>query len=338
MKTLFLYIVNVKSPQFLAGLSATEWLVRGAEGAPYRLIEERAEALPPQADYFALLTPATPLVTARHLYGLIDQMERRGFSGLEIGDGFLIKTAAYKEGVRPKRRVTEPFADRAESTADIHKAEKALYRRIAELSAQNGAIIPDVDAVRIDGKSLVEPGATVEPFAIVKASRVQCGAVIGSFSRVENAVIGQNATVTHAVVRDSRIGQNATVGPFAYVRDQSVVGDGCRIGDFVEIKKSTLEKGVKAAHLAYVGDATVGEGTNVGCGTVFANYDGVTKRQTTVGKGVFIGANTNLVAPLTVGDNAYIAAATTVTEDVPPGAFVIGRARAEKKQRKNKPD
>lgn len=337
MKTLFLYIVNAKTTPVLAGLSAIEWLVKGAENTPYRLIEE-GEPILPQTDYFALLTPATPLVTARHLTGLIEEMERRGFSGLEIGDGFLIKTAAYKSGFRPKRRVTEPFADRVENAEKIHKAEKVLYRRIAEISAQNGAIIPDVDAVRIDGKSVVERGATVEPYAIVKASRVQCGAVVGSFSEVENAVIGQNARVTHSVVRDSTVGQNATVGPFAYIRNQSVVGDGCRIGDFVEIKNSTLGEGVKASHLAYVGDATVGEGTNVGCGTVFANYDGVKKRQTKVGKGVFIGANTNLVAPVVVGDNAYIAAATTVTEDVPSGAFVIGRVRAEKKQRKNKLD
>ena len=334
MKTLFLYIVDDKNAPILAGLSAVEWLKRGAGDLPHKALCAEAPLEKPQTDYFAVLTPSTPLVTAEHLKFLICEMEKRGYAGLEIGRGMLVKTAAYYEGFHPKRRANFPFAAVAEEGQNLALAEKTLYRRIAELSAQNGAIIPDVETVRIDALSTLEAGVTVEPYATVKNSKAECGAVIGSFSEVENARIGRNAKVLRSVVKDSEIEAGATVGPFAYVRMQSVVGEGCRIGDFVEIKRSRLGKGVKAAHLAYVGDAVVGEGTNVGCGVVFANYDGKQKHATTVGKNVFIGANTNLVAPVTVGDGAYVAAATTVTRDVTEGAFVIGRSRAEQKQKK----
>ena len=334
MKTLFLYIVKRDDDPILAGLTATEWLIRGAGEIPYRVIGSLEEATPTETDWFALLTGSTPLVTAEYLYDLVKECERRGVSGLEIGDGFLVGSAAYKEGFRPKRRASAPVARRVESASDAFRAEKGLYRRIAEISVQNGAIIPDMDSVRIDAMSLVESGAVVEPFALIEGSVIQSGARIGSFSEIYSSRIGRGATIRHAVVKDSTVGAGATIGPFAYIRESSVIGEGCRIGDFVEVKKSTLGAGVKAAHLAYVGDATVGEKTNVGCGTVFANYDGKTKHATTVGKRVFIGANTNLVAPLTVGDDAYIAAATTVTEDIPAGRFVIGRVRAEEKSKK----
>ena len=120
----------------------------------------------------------------------------------------------------------------------------------------------------------------------------------------------------------------ASVGPYARLR-RATIGEDCRVGDFVEVKNSTLENGVKAAHLSYIGDAAVGERTNVGCGTVFCNYDGKTKHKTTVGCDCFIGANTNLVAPLVVGDKAFIAAGTTVTRDVDEKTFTIGRVRQD---------
>ena len=334
MKTLFLYIIKQDNDPLLAGLTATEWLLRGAGNTPCRVIDDIGEANLPDADWFAVLTGSTPLVTEGYLSDLVKECDRRGVLGLEIGDGFLVESAAYKAGFRPKRSASAPVARRMNGAADISRTERELYRRIAETSVQNGAIIPDVDNVRIDALSTVESGATVEPYCFVKNSVVESGARIGAFSEIENSLIRKGALVSRSVVKDSEIGERATVGPFAYIRENGRIGAGCRIGDFVEIKKSTLEAGVKAAHLAYVGDAVVGEGTNVGCGTVFANFDGSKKHSTAVGKRVFIGANSNLVAPLTVGDEAYIAAATTVTKDIPAGAFVIGRVRAEEKRKK----
>lgn len=336
MKSLFLYLIkdpNVQGTR-LAGLTPLEWLMRGAGDIPYRVIGAEAEILPAEGcDYLAMLYESTPLVRAEDLYALAEEIELRGADGISIGRGRLQKTEAFLRGWQPKRRCAASFATEISRAENLFSAERTLYRRNAEKSAQNGAIIPDPEAVRIDAHSTVEAGVILEPYVSVTRSVLRKGARIGSFSEVENSEIGEDAVLSRSVVKDSRIGAGATVGPFAYIRMDSEIGKGCRIGDFVEVKRSTLEEGVKAAHLTYIGDASVGAKTNVGCGTVFANYDGKEKHRTEVGRSVFIGANANLVAPLSIGDGAYIAAATTVTKEVAAGAFVIGRVRAEEKKR-----
>ena len=178
----------------------------------------------------------------------------------------------------------------------------------------------------IDPSVVVEDGAIIEPFAVIKGRSVlKKGCVVGSFSYVEDSVIGKNIVVRSSRICGSTVGDNCTVGPDAHLRNNARVGDGCRIGNFVEIKNSTLESGVKAAHLSYIGDATVGANTNVGCGVIFVNYDGREKHRTTVGKNCFIGCNSNLVAPLTMGDDCFVACGTTVNKDVESGSFLIGR-------------
>ncbi len=173
----------------------------------------------------------------------------------------------------------------------------------------------------------VGKNVTIEPYAVVKGNTILSdGCVIGSFSYLDNAVIGENTVVRSSRITDSTVGSSCTVGPNAHVRDHAEIGNGCRIGNFVEVKKSVLHDGVKASHLSYVGDAEVGRGTNVGCGVIFVNYDGKVKHHTTVGENCFIGCNSNLVAPLTVGKNCFIACGTTVDKDVPDGAFSIGRS------------
>ena len=153
------------------------------------------------------------------------------------------------------------------------------------------------------------------------------GAVIGTNSILEKAEIGAGTTVNNSQVYESTVGAHATVGPFAYIRPQCVVGDHCRIGDFVELKKSSIGNGTKVSHLTYIGDATVGERVNFGCGTVVVNYDGYHKNQTVIGDDCFIGCNTNLVSPVTLGDRVFTAAGTTVTKNVPDGALAVARAR-----------
>jgi bifunctional N-acetylglucosamine-1-phosphate-uridyltransferase/glucosamine-1-phosphate-acetyltransferase GlmU-like protein len=151
---------------------------------------------------------------------------------------------------------------------------------------------------------------------------------IGPFSILrENANIGDENTVIQSNLSDCNIARHCSVGPFATLRGGANIGSGCRIGDYVEIKKSVLKDGVKAAHLAYIGDAEIGKKTNIGCGTVFANYNGKIKQKTVVGENVFIGANTNLVAPLSVGGNSFIAAGSTITENIPENSFAIARER-----------
>ncbi len=142
-----------------------------------------------------------------------------------------------------------------------------------------------------------------------------------------DSVIGAGCTVTASVMEEARVGDTTTVGPYAYLRKGASVGSHCRIGDFVEIKNSTIGDYTKASHLAYIGDATVGSRCNIGCGVIFVNYDGKTKHKTTVEDDCFIGSNCNIIAPVVLREGSYIAAGTTVTEETPSDSFVIGRSR-----------
>ena len=189
-----------------------------------------------------------------------------------------------------------------------------------------GVTIVSPETTFIDEGVQIGEGTVVYPFNVIRGNCVIGKNVkIYSYCDLVDVEIGDNAEIRSSNCEKAKIGKNTTVGPFATIRKGAVIGDGCRVGDFVEIKNSTLGDGVKCAHLAYVGDAVVGERTNVGCGAVFANYNGKVKRKTEVGKDVFIGCNVNLIAPLKVGDDCFIAGGSTVTDDVENGKFVISR-------------
>jgi bifunctional UDP-N-acetylglucosamine pyrophosphorylase/glucosamine-1-phosphate N-acetyltransferase len=180
----------------------------------------------------------------------------------------------------------------------------------------------------IDESVIIEDGAEIHPMVVLRGRTViRKGAKIFSFCELIDTEVGEDCEMRASYAAGAIIGARTTVGPFACIRKGTVIGEDCRIGDFVEIKNSFIGNGVKAAHLAYVGDSTVGPGVNVGCGVVFANFDGKQKRGVNVGAGAFIGCNANLIAPLQIGEGAYIAAGSTVTEDVPPGTLCIARAR-----------
>lgn len=182
--------------------------------------------------------------------------------------------------------------------------------------------------VYISPESKIEDGAVVYPNnSILGASVIRKGAVVYPNCIIEDCDIGEGAEVTASVLHGAVVGKNTTVGPFAYMRKGSKIGEGCRIGDFVEIKNAEVGDGTKVAHLTYVGDCEIGKNCNIGCGVVFVNYDGKTKHRTSVGDRCFIGSNCNLIAPLEIGSGSYIAAGTTVTESVPPDGLVVGRSR-----------
>ena len=151
---------------------------------------------------------------------------------------------------------------------------------------------------------------------------------LGPNTLLENCRIGDGVTVNASQVIESTVGKNTTVGPFAYIRPGCVIGEKARIGDFVELKNSTIGDGTKVSHLTYIGDSDFGKGINVGCGVVTVNYDGKKKYRTTVEDNAFIGCNVNLVSPVTVRKGAYLAAGGTITEEVPEDALVVARARA----------
>lgn len=210
---------------------------------------------------------------------------------------------------------------------EYEKLERArLERNLAYM--EKGVTFIDARTVYIDEGVRIGAGTVIYPCVVIEGD-VEIGenCVIGQNSRIKDSVIGSGTSVQSSVVLDSTIGKDTSVGPFAYLRPGSQVGNGCKVGDFVEIKNSKLGDGAKAAHLTYVGDSDVGERVNLGCGVVFVNYDGSRKYRSVVEDGAFIGCNVNLVSPVHVGKDAYVAAGSTITSDVPDGALYVARAR-----------
>ncbi len=195
---------------------------------------------------------------------------------------------------------------------------------------EEGVVFIDLKMAYIDEGVRIGRGTTIYPCAVIEGDvTIGENCVIGQNTRIKDSVIGDNTTIQSSVILESRVGSDTTVGPFAYLRPASNVGNGCKVGDFVEIKNSTLGDGAKASHLTYIGDSDVGERVNLGCGVVFVNYDGSRKYRSVVEDGAFIGCNSNLVSPVHIGRNAYVAAGSTITKDVPEGALYVARARGK---------
>ncbi len=197
-----------------------------------------------------------------------------------------------------------------------------------------GVTLIDPATTYVDADVEVGADTVIYPCVFLEGStKIGAACEIHSGSRIVNSTIGDRVCVrNHTVVSDSTIESGAFLGPFAHIRPGSAVGTDAHIGNFVELKKTSMGKGAKANHLAYLGDAVIGDKSNVGAGTITCNYDGEKKHQTTIGAGVFVGSNSTLVAPVTLADGAYIAAGSAVTKDVPAGALGIGRARQENKE------
>lgn len=209
--------------------------------------------------------------------------------------------------------------------------EKRLKINIAHL--ENGVNFVDINGAYIDETVEIGAGTLIGPCVTLEGNTViGDGCVIGQNTRIKDSVIGSRVEIQSSVITESSVGEGTKVGPFAYMRPGSKVGKDCKVGDFVEIKNSTFGDGSKASHLTYIGDSDVGSGVNLGCGVVFVNYDGTNKYRSTVGDGAFIGCNSNLVSPVNVGEGAYIAAGSTVTEDVEADALYVARAKGTKKQ------
>jgi bifunctional UDP-N-acetylglucosamine pyrophosphorylase/glucosamine-1-phosphate N-acetyltransferase len=202
-------------------------------------------------------------------------------------------------------------------------------RSRTEALAARGVIVEDPASTLVGPEVVVESGAVLRPFTILEGRTVvRAGATIGPFVRLVDMEIGARATVLdHCVLKESVVEEGASVGPFSHFRPGSRVGPASKVGNFVELKKTHLGEGSKAQHLSYLGDATIGPGVNIGAGTITCNYDGETKSPTRIEAGAFVGSDAILVAPVTIGEGAYVGAGSTITEDVPKDALALGRAR-----------
>jgi bifunctional UDP-N-acetylglucosamine pyrophosphorylase/glucosamine-1-phosphate N-acetyltransferase len=231
-------------------------------------------------------------------------------------DGRIVSAVAFEDDGR-----FEGINDRSQLAA----AEWSLRVRLNEAHMTNGVTMRDPSTVYLDWTVDLGIDVTLEPNVVLRgATTIGDGSVIGTGSQLLDATVGRRAHVWASIVESSSVEDDATVGPFSHLRPGSVVGPGASVGNFAELKNTRLGAGAKQHHVSYLGDTVVGAGANIGAGTITANYDGVKKHATTIGEGAFIGVDTMLVAPVSVGDGAKTGAGAVVTRDVPAGKLAVG--------------
>ncbi|WP_099158899.1 bifunctional UDP-N-acetylglucosamine diphosphorylase/glucosamine-1-phosphate N-acetyltransferase GlmU [Virgibacillus ndiopensis] len=215
----------------------------------------------------------------------------------------------------------------------LAQAEQVMKKRINEKHMRNGVTIIDPDNTYIGPDVTIEQDVLIHPGTIINGeSTIKTNAEIGPHTEISNCMIGEETVIKQSVANDSQIGDRVKIGPFAHIRPEASIGNEVKIGNFVEVKKSSLGDKSKVSHLSYIGDADVGSNVNIGCGTITVNYDGKNKFLTTIEDDAFIGCNSNLIAPVTVGKGSYVAAGSTITKNVPEDSLSVARARQTNKE------
>ncbi|MCR2823378.1 bifunctional UDP-N-acetylglucosamine diphosphorylase/glucosamine-1-phosphate N-acetyltransferase GlmU [Lederbergia panacisoli] len=215
----------------------------------------------------------------------------------------------------------------------LAEAERLMRKRINDVHMQSGVTIIDPASTYIDTDVNIGMDTIIYPGTIIKGqTEIGADCHIGPNSELVNAQVGSETVIKQSVIHNSSVGSNVHIGPFAHIRPESIIHDEVKVGNFVEIKKAEIGKGSKASHLSYIGDAEVGSNVNIGCGSITVNYNGKDKFLTKIEDNVFVGCNSNLVAPVTIKEGAYIAAGSTITKDVPEEALSIARARQVNKE------
>ena len=215
----------------------------------------------------------------------------------------------------------------------LAEAATLMKNRINEKHMRNGVTIIDPNNTYIESEVVIGSDTIIEAGVSLKGQTVigqEC--FIGSNSEIVDSTIGNFVKVTSSMIEQSQMADYSNIGPYSHIRPNSKIGEAVHIGNFVEVKNAVVGKDTKVGHLTYVGDADLGENINVGCGTVFVNYDGAKKHRSTIGDNSFIGCNVNIIAPVDVAKNAFLAAGSTITKDVPEGALGIARSRQENKK------
>ncbi len=240
--------------------------------------------------------------------------------------------AIYRRRGQPVATLTVDRADEIcgiNSRAELAQVSRIVRHRKSDDLMAAGVTIEDPATTYVDGEVTVGPDTIIHPGVSVEGkTAIGAGCEIHSGVRIVDSKIGDRVTVlNHCVITNARVADDARVGPFAHLHDEADVGERARVGNFVELKKTVLGPGSKSMHLAYLGDATIGANVNVGAGTITCNYDGVKKHRTTIDDGAFIGSDSQLIAPVTVGKGAYVGTGTTIREDVPPGALAVSAGK-----------
>ncbi|WP_018086125.1 bifunctional UDP-N-acetylglucosamine diphosphorylase/glucosamine-1-phosphate N-acetyltransferase GlmU [Desulfurispora thermophila] len=301
-------------------------VIREADGRVSRIVEQKDAT----ADELAVKEINTGLYCLRStgLFAALKEIRPQNAQG----EYYLTDIIGLYVG-RGERVAALSCADPAEVAGindrwQLAQAERTYRLRRLEELAKSGVTVLDPEHTYIEVDVTVGPDTVLLPGTyLARGTRIGRGCTIGPNSYLRAAVLGDDVQVCYAVVEESYLGNSCTVGPFAYIRPGCRLADQVKVGDFVELKKATVGMGSKIPHLSYVGDATVGSGVNIGAGTITCNYDGKNKWPTVIEDGAFIGSNTNLVAPVTVGAGAVTGAGSTITKDVPAGALAVERAK-----------
>ena len=301
-------------------------------GKPVAIVEHRDASVPQRA--IREIGTSTYCFDARRLWPALDRLTPQN----EQGEYYLTDVVAIlaKDGARLEA-VAAPDPEECMGINDrkqLAAVAAALRRRTLERLMADGVTILDPAATYVDDSVAVGADTVIYPGVVLEGATVigtEC--VVGTGSQLSGCRVGDRVNIRpYCVFSDAIVEDEAQLGPFCHLRPLSHVGARARVGNFVEVKKSRIGRGSKAPHLAYIGDATVGDGVNIGAGVIFVNYDGTNKHETKVGDRAFVGSNCSVVAPITIGEDAFVAAGSVVTKDVPPGALAVERSQQVMKE------
>jgi len=255
---------------------------------------------------------------------------RDAIEKVDADNGELYLTDVLEIIGRRSRAVTYRLKDLEEANlvndrSQLARAEEILRRRILDAHMRDGVTVRDPVSTHIEASVQIGRDTVILPGTFLRGStQIGSDCVIGPSADLLDTVVGEGARVEHSVGRGAEVGPGASVGPYAFLRPGTVLGPDAKVGAYCEVKNTRVGRGSKVPHLSYVGDAEIGENANLGAGTITANYDGVKKNRTTIGDRAFTGVNTNLIAPVTIGDGAYLGAGSVVNKDIPPGKLAVG--------------
>lgn len=281
---------------------------------------------PGSPGHYALPVPA--------IFDWLEKLDAERGGGLCLADA--VSAAARENPVACVRVEDASEALSVNSRAELAAVQRVLYRRGVDALLEAGVTILDPGSVWVDAGVTVGPDSVLHPgVTLLGASRVGRGCTVHCGAWLRDSVLADGVDVLpYSVLDGARVASGCSVGPFARLRPEAVLDEGVRVGNFVEVKKSTLGPGVKASHLSYLGDSSIGAGANIGAGVITCNYDGKTKNRTVIGERAFVGSDTILIAPVEVGAGSYTGAGSVITKDVPEETLAVGRARQKNIKRR----
>lgn len=301
-------------------------VIRDAQDEVVAIVEQKD--CTPEQDAVKEINAGTYVFDNRKLFAALAQVNKNNAQGEYYFTDVIAILRAQQEKMLAYCTDDESEWIGVNDRIALAEAEAFMRRRINREHMAAGVTLIDPSAVYIEKDVRIGADTVIYPGTILRGRTVigeQCE--IGPGSDITDSIVGDRVAVKHSVLSEAEVGDDSTVGPFAYLRPGTKLAAHVKIGDFVEIKNAKLAEGVKVSHLSYVGDAEIGKNVNVGCGAITVNYDGYNKHKTIVGDDAFIGSNVNLIAPVTVGPGAYVVAGSTITHDVPEGDMAIARER-----------